>query len=467
VSQENDSLLKRVTVLVPVFNNERYIGTLLRGLIDQWRTDFELLIIDDNSSDQSFEVARDLIAAYPDVDSVFIRNSSQMGMKMLPVVMQHASADIIIQADSDDIALPNRLETIVSHFDADSACRMVVSNAVLLSEDGLPYSLVDCDSLDRIWTDPIDAIKSHTRAFGAVSAFHRTLITEFPLIDVELVPYGFDLLIPFRALLLGTLHYCAEPLVGWRQHAQNTHRLAGARDSEGFGRERHAAFEVMAFAQTLRDLEHFRHKLLPETFDQIMVTCQQSFLKKFEKWARSRNSLKVVKNFPSIKLNSNFSTGIPPIVTLNRGELRYFGQLERLGSIAHLWPGIYAPEFNFNWTASSFLILFNVNFDDINAVELELGAGVTHAPQKLQISINFSSAVSFFISAKNMKIKAHIPKNTLTNCLVILGHVPEALRPSEINNSPDQRLLGIRLCSIRVMSMHDDNEDHNHVDQQN
>ncbi len=132
---------------------------------------------------------------------------------------------MIIQADSDDIALPGRLDAILACFDRDPRCRLVSSNAVLISEGGMPMGILDAIHGDRV-VDRDDPVPVYWGAlwYGATLAYHRSVFEAFPPMDAEFCPYGFDTIAPARATLLGTHHLLARPLVGWRQHVNNTHR---------------------------------------------------------------------------------------------------------------------------------------------------------------------------------------------------------------------------------------------------
>src|SRR5437764_10302300 len=98
-SQHTGRAAPRATVLVPVLNNEPYIGACIHSLLAQWRADLELLILDDGSTDRSYEVAWETVAAFPGVSATFLRNQTPQGMAAVPNLLRHAAGDIIIHAD--------------------------------------------------------------------------------------------------------------------------------------------------------------------------------------------------------------------------------------------------------------------------------------------------------------------------------------------------------------------------------
>ena len=225
------------TVAVPLFNHAAFIEERLESLFAQWLPGLELLLVDDASTDGGLALAERTLVRHPDIRATLVRNERTLGAGVLAVVLRLARGRIIIQADSDDVALPGRLKTTLACFRNDPTCRLVTSNAVLLSADGLAAGLHETEHPDEVFTDPrmAAAAEGDQRWLGATVAFHRSLFEELPPIDPADCPYGLDLMLPLRALLLGSHHYISRPLVGWRQHGRNTHRLEGAQSTSFAG----------------------------------------------------------------------------------------------------------------------------------------------------------------------------------------------------------------------------------------
>jgi glycosyltransferase involved in cell wall biosynthesis len=96
-----------VTVLMPVYNAERYVADAVESILAQTHRDFELLVIDDGSTDASAEVVR----RFRDGRVRLERNDANRG---LTATLNHglrlARAELIARQDADDISLPDRLE---------------------------------------------------------------------------------------------------------------------------------------------------------------------------------------------------------------------------------------------------------------------------------------------------------------------------------------------------------------------
>lgn len=97
-----------LTVVLPVYNAEKYVAEAITSILKQTYTQFEFLIINDGSTDKSLQVIQNTIGNDPRVKLVSRENK---GLSFtLNEAAQIASGDYYARMDADDIALPNRLE---------------------------------------------------------------------------------------------------------------------------------------------------------------------------------------------------------------------------------------------------------------------------------------------------------------------------------------------------------------------
>lgn len=103
-----------VTVLMPVYNGERYLREAIESILLQTFRDFEFLIIDDGSTDSSVDVIR----SYNDGRIKFIENKRNTGLPFtLNKGIDLAAGEYIVRMDQDDISLPTRIEKQVRFMD--------------------------------------------------------------------------------------------------------------------------------------------------------------------------------------------------------------------------------------------------------------------------------------------------------------------------------------------------------------
>ena len=96
----------KITVLMPCYNAEEYIAEAIRSVLDQTFRDFELLIVNDGSTDRTVEIIR----SFDDNRIVLIEQQQQGVAAALNNGLQYAKADYIARFDADDICRPERLQ---------------------------------------------------------------------------------------------------------------------------------------------------------------------------------------------------------------------------------------------------------------------------------------------------------------------------------------------------------------------
>jgi len=135
--------MPEVTVLMPVYNAEKYLGEAIDSILRQTFSDFEFLIIDDGSTDRSI----DIIHSYDDSRIRLVINEQNMGIgRTLNKGIELASSGLIARMDADDISLPDRLEKQYGYLTAHPECSLVSSNVEVISEDGERLYLYQRDS---------------------------------------------------------------------------------------------------------------------------------------------------------------------------------------------------------------------------------------------------------------------------------------------------------------------------------
>jgi len=107
-----------ISIVIPIYNSEKYIQECIDSILVQTFQDFEIIIVDDGSFDKSIE----RISSYNDDRIILIKNTHNY-IQSLNIGMNRAQAKYIARMDSDDIMLPNRLELqynfMETHLDVD------------------------------------------------------------------------------------------------------------------------------------------------------------------------------------------------------------------------------------------------------------------------------------------------------------------------------------------------------------
>ena len=103
-----ESNLTLITVLKPVYNGAKYLNEAIDSILNQTFSDFEFLIIDDGSTDQSI----DLIKTYEDPRIQLFENEVNIGQSAtLNKGLRLARGKYIARMDQDDISTLDRLKS--------------------------------------------------------------------------------------------------------------------------------------------------------------------------------------------------------------------------------------------------------------------------------------------------------------------------------------------------------------------
>ena len=95
-----------VSVVLPVWNAESTVERAIRSILQQSMSSFELIVVDDGSSDQT----PNILAQIADERLHVVRTEHQGVAAAANIGTQHAQANIIARMDADDISLPQRIE---------------------------------------------------------------------------------------------------------------------------------------------------------------------------------------------------------------------------------------------------------------------------------------------------------------------------------------------------------------------
>jgi len=121
-----------VTVLMPVYNAERFLSEAMDSIVGQTLTDFEFLIIDDGSTDRSYEIIR----SYKDDRIRLVQNETNLGITAsLNKGIQLARAALIARMDADDISYPDRLQKQYDYLTSHPDCALLSTFARVITED--------------------------------------------------------------------------------------------------------------------------------------------------------------------------------------------------------------------------------------------------------------------------------------------------------------------------------------------
>ncbi|MGN5151328.1 glycosyltransferase family 2 protein [Aeromonas enteropelogenes] len=125
----------KLSVLVPVYNLERFIEPCLLSLLEQTTNfDFEVIAIDDGSSDGSWSIMQQLAARWPQLRA--LQNPQNMGVCLtIRALLEQARGTYLAYVDGDDLALSGKLQALADHLDKNPDCGFVYHEAEVFDSD--------------------------------------------------------------------------------------------------------------------------------------------------------------------------------------------------------------------------------------------------------------------------------------------------------------------------------------------
>ena len=222
----------KVSVIVPNYNHAPYLRQRLDSIINQTFRDFEMIVLDDASTDNS----REIIQTYAGNPLFrFILNETRNGsaFKQWQKGLEGARGEYIWFAESDDCASPHFLSKLLPILENDRSLGLVYCQSYLVD----PSSRVLGDAIQ--WTDDLDPsrwkndfinngraeIKNYLSKKNTIPNASAVLIRASVIRSIDELDAGYtlcgDWLLWVKILLQSNVGYVAKKLNYWRQHSSN------------------------------------------------------------------------------------------------------------------------------------------------------------------------------------------------------------------------------------------------------
>jgi len=188
-----------VSVIVPAFNESKVISKNLKSLLKSDYPAFEIIVVDDGSTDDTFDVVRSQFQDEKRLSVYRIENSGKA--EALNFGIKRAKGDILITLDADTIFMPNTIKELVKYF-ADERVGAVAGNAKIgnrlnLITNWQAIEYIASQNLERRALQVINAI---TVVPGAVGAWRRSALEQAGYFQSDTLAEDQDLTIRIRML---------------------------------------------------------------------------------------------------------------------------------------------------------------------------------------------------------------------------------------------------------------------------
>jgi glycosyltransferase involved in cell wall biosynthesis len=234
----------RVSVVTPCFNAERYLTQTVQSVCRQTLADWQLVVVDDASTDGSSSIADRLAASDRRVSAVHLEHNAGVAAARR-IGAELATGEYLLFLDADDVLEPTMLEQTVSELDRRPGLAAVYTGHGYIGPDGEDlgperghWPWARCVAT-RFWVrrlpdtepaTPFESIFGVAAMLPSLTVMRRSAYQATPGWDVSLGQGCEDTDLFLQLALRGPVHHLPERLVRYRRHpdqASQRHDLAG------------------------------------------------------------------------------------------------------------------------------------------------------------------------------------------------------------------------------------------------
>lgn len=227
MKKKNDN--NKYSVALCTYNGNTYVLNQLQSIVYQTVTPNEIVVIDDDSDDNTYEIVKAFSQNIKTINWVIEKNEYNIGyVENFQLAIKKCSNETIFLSDQDDVWLPNKAQIILNKFETSKKC-VLFTNASIVDEKcrDLNKSMFEqinfsTEDIKRFKTPAyqLSIILPRSIVTGATMAFRKSFILKtlpFP----KSKNYIHDSWISTLASVYNELSFCEQSLIKYRQHDKN------------------------------------------------------------------------------------------------------------------------------------------------------------------------------------------------------------------------------------------------------
>ena len=224
-----------VSVVMTAYNGEAFIGEAIKGVLSQSFPDFELLVVDDGSSDGTVEIVR----SFKDARLRLVQNERNLGISNSRNRGNELARGRYLAAhDQDDISYPNRLKEEVEVLEADPEVVLVCGRVDSIPSNKEPWPSHVPSSADVLaWS-----LFTGSKITHSTICLRRSTLSDHGIRYEQRYHYAEDFELFHKLSEVGKLVMLPSVLGAYRHHENNTSRTKGAQmraNGQAFLRDRY------------------------------------------------------------------------------------------------------------------------------------------------------------------------------------------------------------------------------------
>lgn len=210
-----------ISIIIPLYNGSRYISQTIESIICQTYTDWEIVVVNDGSTDNSLDIINKIAEKIPDKITILtIPNSGISTARNIGV--SSSKGQYIAFIDQDDIWIASKLEKQVKFMEASKA-ELTFTNVIIIDDKGISTSNISVLELNKYDNSGTNTFKTLLfNNFIPISSImiRRSLFNYIGGFDPK-YKYAEDFDLVLRSSLIAYIDYIDEPLLLYREHNQS------------------------------------------------------------------------------------------------------------------------------------------------------------------------------------------------------------------------------------------------------
>ncbi len=216
-----------ISICMATYNGEQFLRQQMESIIAQSNQDWQLLIRDDGSDDNTVRIVEDYAGRLPGRISLVADNGSRLGASLnFGKLLEYADTEYIMFSDQDDVWLPNKIELTLN---AMKAAEQIYPDKPILIHTDLQVMDSELNTIaNSMWTyqklfpeagDDLNRIMAQNVVTGCTIMINRKARAVSTPVPGEAVMY--DWWLALNVCRYGKIVYVSIPSILYRQHSSN------------------------------------------------------------------------------------------------------------------------------------------------------------------------------------------------------------------------------------------------------
>lgn len=302
----------KLSIIVPVYNTEKYIKTCLDSLVKQTFKDYEIIIVNDGSTDNSSEIIENYAKEFNQIKVINQENRGYSGARNSALAV--AEGEYIGFVDSDDWVSPEMYEKMIQA--TQDGAIDIVSCAYYRVYNGNDYQL----NSNQYYVEFLNSHKERGSFHGELildDAMVWNRIYKRELLESNNIKFPEDILFGedtyfHRCALLATKNICyiPEPLYYYRQGRKGAQTTLSDRRNLSYITNCRKLYDKITNEKDLEYCNHLTLSFCAFGYERIDSQHKNEYFEKFSELINSRNTFKVAfpkGNSSSILFNLRYT----------------------------------------------------------------------------------------------------------------------------------------------------------------